>query len=427
MKIAYIFTEFPSGQVSNISRVLSMAERNHDITIFANTKGVNETLEIALDRFSHKIKVIYISRSIKDNLKEIMINFFINPIKFMRVIKLVSDKRFFFQNYTKRIIGGRGKKANFLVVKRKLKILTSYLRYTKLIDREFDIIVSFFGTLGNQYLFLKEIYPQTPFLTYFVGFDYSSQVYRTADINLYKDLFIKTDYIMAKSNFSRQTLISLGCNPDKVKIDYNGININFFKCRNFVLPIDVTIKFIIVSRLEKKKCHLLILEAFLKILAEYQNFKFTIVGQGPEFQNIKKYLNDNTRLNSKVDLLGEKTHLEIRDLLVKNHIFIHPSSASIFNGSMEDTPTSILEAMACGLPIISTYHAGIPDLVINDYNGKLVPERNLDLLTDTIKAFMGDTRLINKLGKNSRDLIEKKFDLKKNTLNNEIFYEDLIK
>ncbi|CAN0457121.1 unnamed protein product, partial [Ectocarpus fasciculatus] len=172
------------------------------------------------------------------------------------------------------------KKSNLLITKKKSKVLTSYLRYRAVKDVDFDLVISFFGTVGNNYLFIKELYPQTKYLTYFVGFDYSSQIYRTHDVNFYKDLFKYADYICAKSNFSKQTLIGLGCSEEKLILDYNGIDTTKFSVKTFEEPPYKTIKLIIVSRLEKKKCHLLILQALQNILKEHKNFKFTIVGDG---------------------------------------------------------------------------------------------------------------------------------------------------
>ncbi len=426
MKIAYIFSEFPSGQVSNSTRVFSMLERGHDVTVFANTKGNSAFYRDELKKYSARLNCIYINNSLFESIKILINDIFKNPILCLKNIVKASNKNIFYQNYTKRVIGGKGGKSNLLVTKKKTKILTYYFRIKAFQNKEFDIIVSFFGTIGNNYLFLKNLYPTVPYVTYFVGFDYSSYVYSTAKINLYSDLFNKADLIFAKSSFSKQTLIALGANEEKVKIDYNGINLDKFECRDFNKRIGKVVKFIIVSRLEKKKCHILILKALNKILEKHINFTFTIVGDGPERKNLEEYLNVNLQLKEKVLFLGLKSQQEIKQLLRNYHIFIHPSSSSLLSGSMEDTPTAILEAMACGLPIISTYHAGIPDLVLNNYNGRLVPERNLDLLISVIESFMLNQECINTYGRNSRKLTEERFDSDLNAHKNEILYNSII-
>ncbi len=425
MKIAYMFTEFPSGQISNSTRVFSMLERGHQVTVFANSKGNSMLYSDELKKHADRLKCVYINKTLIEKFKVFVKDFFSNPILFFTILTKVTNTNVFYQHYTKRIIGGSGKNNNLLITKRKSKIITSYFRYKALVNRDFDLVISFFGTLGNNYLFIKDIYPKSIYMTYFVGFDYSSQIYGTSDVDFYKDLFKKVDFICAKSNFSKQTLIGLGCNEDKIVIDYNGIDIQKFSQKKYEMQLQ-TLKFIIVSRLEKKKNHLLILKAFQNILKSFDNFEFTIVGGGPEQNKLDSFLVKDQRLAKRVFMIGVKTQSEIKKLLNTNHVFIHPSSSSLLDGSMEDTPTAILEAMAVGLPIISTYHAGIPDLIINDFNGKLIPERNLELLEEAITSFFKDNSLIAKLGKNSRPIVEQKFDSRKNALKNEEFYKSII-
>jgi colanic acid/amylovoran biosynthesis glycosyltransferase len=425
MKIAYIFTQFPSGQVSNSTRVFAMLERGHKVTVYANSKSKSILYKDELERFSDDLKIVYINKPPLQMLQVMFKDFIKNPLSFIKTLIKVSNKKIFYQHHTKRIMGGSGKNNNLLVTKKKSKIVTSYFRYRAIRDNDFDLIISFFGTIGNNYLFTKSLYPNSIYMTYFVGFDYSSQVYRTGDVDFYKDLFHECDYICAKSNFSKQTLVGLGCDEDKIVIDYNGIDIKKFSSKTYESELK-TLKFIIVSRLEKKKCHLLILKAFQNVLESFDNFEFTIVGDGPERQKLEDYISKDKNLVDRVSLVGLKTQSEIKELLQLNHIFIHPSSSSLLNGSMEDTPTAILEAMAIGLPIISTYHAGIPDLVVDDYNGKLVPERNLKLLEKAITTFFKDKSLVSEFGKNSRLLVEEKFDSRKNAMKNEDFYKSIL-
>jgi colanic acid/amylovoran biosynthesis glycosyltransferase len=254
------------------------------------------------------------------------------------------------------------------------------------------------------------MFPKSIFACYFVGFDYSSRIFTTGNINFYQNLFRKADFIFAKSQFSKQTIIGLGCDKSKVKIDYNGININKFNTREIKVFSNEIVKFIIVSRLEIKKSHVLILQALTAVSENYTNFEFTIIGDGPESKKIEKYIEETPILHNKIKLLGRKSQYEISSILNESHVFIHPSSTALDNGNMEDTPTAILEAMACGLPIISTYHAGIPDLVIENYNGKMVPERNLNYLISSIMFFMENTDEIPRMGKHSRIMVEEKFD-----------------
>ena len=80
---------------------------------------------------------------------------------------------------------------------------------------------------------------------------------------------------------------------------------------------------------------------------------------------------------------------------------------------MEDTPTAIIEAQSVGLPVISTYHAGIPEIVKNNSTGLLIPEKNDVELQNALKYFMDNPLEIEKMGIQARKFIEENFNLDK--------------
>ena len=84
-----------------------------------------------------------------------------------------------------------------------------------------------------------------------------------------------------------------------------------------------------------------------------------------------------------VKLLGWKQQGEILESFYQAHLFLAPS-VTAKDGDQEGTPTVLLQAMATGLPVVSTVHSGIPEMVQDGVSGFLVPERDVDALTEKV-------------------------------------------
>ncbi len=82
--------------------------------------------------------------------------------------------------------------------------------------------------------------------------------------------------------------------------------------------------------------------------------------------------------------------------------------------------------MATGLPVVSTYHAGIPELVIDGKSGFLVPEKDIDGLVDRLSYLIAHPELWEKLGSQGREVVEEKFNLFKQVRKLEGIYKSLL-
>jgi len=126
---------------------------------------------------------------------------------------------------------------------------------------------------------------------------------------------------------------------------------------------------------------------------------------------LQKLINE-LNLENNVYLLGSKTHEEITDLLYNSHLLLSPSVTDK-NGDQEGIPNSIKEALATGVTVIGTWHSGIPEIIINEETGLLVPEKNSISMAEKIKYFITNPEISIKLTQNGRELIEKYYDMKK--------------
>jgi colanic acid/amylovoran biosynthesis glycosyltransferase len=111
-----------------------------------------------------------------------------------------------------------------------------------------------------------------------------------------------------------------------------------------------------------------------------------------------------------VKLLGWKQQQEITELLAQAHIYMAPSVTSR-NGDREGIPVSLMEAMACGMPILSTMHSGIPELVEHGRSGFLVPERDADALAEKLSYLLENPEIWQEMGVAGRACVEQYYNI----------------
>jgi colanic acid/amylovoran biosynthesis glycosyltransferase len=111
-------------------------------------------------------------------------------------------------------------------------------------------------------------------------------------------------------------------------------------------------------------------------------------------------------------LHGARDESFVQQKMAEAHLFILPSITAA-NGDQEGTPVSLMEAQAAGLPVISTLHSGIPEVVLDGETGFLIPERDVELLSEKIMQLIEEPSLWGKMGHEGRKHMEQHYDIKK--------------
>lgn len=138
-----------------------------------------------------------------------------------------------------------------------------------------------------------------------------------------------------------------------------------------------TITIVVISRLFYNKGTDLLIAAIPQILASHPNVRFIIAGSGPKAIDLEQMLERNV-LQDKVEMLGSVRHEEVRDVMVRGHIYLHPSLTEAFG-------TVIVEAASCGLYVVCTRVGGIPEVLPQHMTTFAKPEED-DLVMATGKA-----------------------------------------
>ena len=167
---------------------------------------------------------------------------------------------------------------------------------------------------------------------------------------------------------------------------------------------DDKIILLFMSRFIIAKGILELLSAFNKIQTYHPEVTLHLIGDGPDKDIIEKKITQ-LRLQEKVKLPGYLKGKEKAQELVNADIFILPSYS-------EGCPISLLEAMAAGLPVITTTVGGIPDIITNEKNGVLLLDHTSDAIKKGIEKMLGNVKKRKKMGELNRKVSWKKYESK---------------
>lgn len=248
-------------------------------------------------------------------------------------------------------------------------------------------------------------------------------VTRRVDFDISKNFLSQKKYCssniryIAISNGVKDILIKGGVNPNKISIAHSGIDLNKFNKiknqapinrSNFTYPSNWNIneKNIVVGNvasLSDHKGHKYLIEAAAKVIEKRNDVRFVIVGEGDERKNLEQLI---TRLNLQnfVFLAGFQENVDawfqIFDLFV-------------ISSHLEGLCTSLLDAMLFEIPSIGTDVGGIPDIIINEKTGLLVPPKDPISLSEAILRLISDEQMSKQLSFNALKKVKENFSAEK--------------
>lgn len=292
-------------------------------------------------------------------------------------------------------------------------------------NHRIDLIHARFGIAGAKLLKVKEKV-NIPMITSFHGFDLPSnqRVYQKYYRDVIQDLFNEGDLFTVASSYMKKILMEYGCPENKIIVHYSGIDINHFQYEPKLCSDDQEITILSVGRLVHKKGMDHLIDAFSLVSERFPYVKLRIAGEGPLREKLENKI-IKLNLNEKVELLGAVSHFQVAQEM-KNASFFVLASHTDHNGNREGIPNVIKEAMACGLPIVSTKHAGIPELVTHGESGFLAAENDYEDLAKWIMEMIQHKNKWPVMGEKGREMVKKSFDLQKQVKKLEILYTNVI-
>jgi colanic acid/amylovoran biosynthesis glycosyltransferase len=271
------------------------------------------------------------------------------------------------------------------------------------------VMAEYVITASNVYEVCREL--NIPIIATGLGFDLS--IYSILSVNQarYKAFLQYTSGVVVVAKYMTEVLQDLGCDSSKIHYSPIGATAEFFE----ITPSPQKGKEILaIGRfVDKKAPHLTIL-AFYHVLKQVPDAKLRMAGDGPLLQfceDLVKALD----ISERVEFLGRVDQEKQRELLSNCSIFVQHSRTAA-TGDREGTPVAILEASAAAVPIVSTRHAGIVDVVIENQTGFLVDEGDVHGMAKHMSDLLMNPNLAAQLGLQGMRYVRDNFSLESHIL-----------
>ncbi len=400
MKVAFIVTEFPSlSQTFILNQITGLLDRGHDVTIYARIHRDYPVMHADVEKYHLLDRTFYYNSRQK--------------ISASKVLRLLKTMFLIITNFHKKPIPLL-KSLHVLKFAKKATSPYSLPEVATLLSRDihsYDIVHCHFGPNGNLGALLKDIGGiKGKCITAFHGYDVSTYINEKGD-NIYESLFKAGDFFLPISERWKEKLIKLGCEKQRIAVHRMGVDTSRFAFTPRKPGENGKVHILTVARLVEKKGVQYGIRAVAKVLKKYPHVEYRIAGDGPlrsELQSLINALN----IDGHVRLLGWKPQEEIVELMRNAHILLAPSVTSK-SGDQEGIPVVLMEALSQGLPVLSTQHSGIPELVRDGEFGFLVPERDVNALAEKLEYFIEHPEIWPEMGRAGRDYVARYYDISK--------------
>ncbi len=220
--------------------------------------------------------------------------------------------------------------------------------------------------------------------------------------------------IISVSDDVKQSIVECrNVSPDRIQTIHYGVDLNQYQAlsvnqkkslrKEHEFP-SSTFIIGVVARLQPQKGHAYLVQAVAKVVQQYKNILILFIGDGKERENLESQVH-GAHLNNKIQFLGFRDN--VPELLNTLDLFCLPSVVG------EGLPNVILEAMACGIPVVATKVGGTAEIISNGVNGFVIPPKDINTLEEKLSLCIGNSDLIEKLRTGARRTVEDSFSLQK--------------
>lgn len=314
-----------------------------------------------------------------------------------------------YDNDNKLLIRSKIDLLSYLIQKKIFKSKNIKVRTDALVNylerEQIDVVLAEYGMVGAMVTEACKI-ANVPLVIHFHGAD----AHHRETVAVYRDLYHKAfQYacaIIAVSTDMLEALVQLGAPQDKLILNPYGVNTDKFVTADVAHSAP---NFLSVGRFVEKKAPISVVEAFADVVKKVNTAHLWMVGAGPLFEQTKQF-SRRLNLSDKITFTGVLSSGEVQQLMLKMRCFVQ-HSVTAADGDMEGTPNTILEASASGLPVVSTFHAGIKQAVIDGITGYLVPEHAIKTMAEKMIYLAEDATEAARLGAAGRKHILENYNM----------------
>jgi colanic acid/amylovoran biosynthesis glycosyltransferase len=272
------------------------------------------------------------------------------------------------------------------------------------------VLHAHYGPVGAALVGLRRK-TNVPLVTSFYGIDASALLHNDYYKKAYPRLWQECDIVSVLSQNMKDALAEAGCPEEKIRIHHLAVDTGALAPLPNLRPAPGgPIRISCVCRLVEKKGLDTLIRA-VTIARKQVDVELDIAGSGPLDTELRELI-DKLDATQFVHLHGRLHRPQALLLMAGSHFFCLLSRTAA-DGDMEGTPTALIEAGALGLPSVSTFHAGIPEIISNKNTGLLVPENDPEAASDAIVRIASDPDMRHRLGVNARAQICSEFSIHK--------------
>lgn len=399
MRVGFLVSRFPSlSETFVVNQITGLMDLGVDIDILPVTEGIYDGAHTEVADYSLRDRV-FASPTVRNRrqlVSSVLRGAFSNHANLRRVLRMVGRKPEILFYPSWQLIAD---------------VLWRGQRYDQC-----DVLCCHHGPQGLRALRLRDAgVARGPIVTFFHGYDISGYLEKHGT-DVYNTLFEKGEVFLTISERWKRRLLEIGCPKEKIRVHRMGVDLRKFEYNDRRISLNDKINIVTVGRLTEKKGIKYAIRAISEIKKKGYDVTYRVIGSGEE-QAALRQLVDRLDINESVTLVGRLRQQEVVNVLRDSDLFILPS-VTAKDGDQEGVPVALMEAMAMGLPVISTWHSGIPELVQHEENGMLVQERESHELAVAIARVIDDSELYEKIARNGRTTVENRFSVQ--SLNREL-------
>ncbi len=382
MKIAYFTNQYPKVSHSFIRREIHALEKSGFEILRFSVRGNPEELVDRADIAEEKKTRLIVEENPVNILIAFLLAFLSNPIRFYRSAILGFR--------VARNSGNRKLRHIFYFIE--ACILLRWLRHAKV-----DHIHVHFGTNPATVAMLAHVMG---------GPRYSFTIHGPEEFDRPESLSLgekikHSSFVVAISSFTKSQIYRWSSYEDwrKIKVVHCWAGDFFLKANQSDVPADH--RLVCVGRICEQKGQLLLLDAIAILKGEGIDVKLVLAGDGP-MRSEAEHRIQNLGIGDNIRITGWLSGEQIKEELEQSRTLVLPSFA-------EGLPVVIMEALALGRPVITTYIAGIPELVIDGKNGWLVPAGSIESLAAAMKECLAaEPARLTEMGRAGREAVSRR-------------------
>jgi colanic acid/amylovoran biosynthesis glycosyltransferase len=229
------------------------------------------------------------------------------------------------------------------------------------------------------------------------------------------------DLFLCASSFIRQKLLEMGFPESRTRTHYIGVDCEAIRRREDSEEKPVILH---VARLVEVKGTRYLLRAFAALARRYEHAQLLIIGDGPLRRPLEA-LAASLGVRDRVEFRGALPHADVLSWMRKAAMLVLPGIRT-GTGREEGLGMVLLEAAATGLPIIGSRVGGIPECILDGRTGFLVPEHDENALAQRMAELLEDPSKRRQMGMEGRALVERQFDIHRQTEALEDLYDSLL-